>query len=70
MAKTDYKKRAATEEDYINSPRYSNSLEKYLEKNSEPLDNKKIGKLLGISETEVERIFEESVDLLRDDMVE
>lgn len=53
------------DEDFINAPKFGNSLEKYLAKNDNLLENGAIGRLLLLSEEEVEEIYQESVVELR-----
>jgi len=66
----DLKKKIMEEEDFIRSPKTSNSLKKYVAKNDRLLDNGAIGRLLLLSESEVERLYQEAVTELRKGMVE
>lgn len=68
--KEDLKKRVLEEEDFIKCPRYFNSLNKYLAKCPEEVDNRTIAKLLLISEEEVEQLYSESVKLIKADIGE
>lgn len=68
--KTEIQKRIATEDDYIRCPKCGNSLSKFTEKNSEGVKNSTIAKLLMITEEEVEKLYEEAVQMLKDDMLE
>ncbi len=64
------KKKILDEDDFIRAPKYSNSLNKFLAKNDRKLDNSAIGRLLLISEEEVEEIYEQSVIELRKGMID
>jgi hypothetical protein len=60
----------ATEEDYIRCPKLDNSLNKFTAKNSEGVENSVIARLLMMTEEEVEKVYKEAVQMLRDDMLE
>ena len=70
MDKEDIIKRVMEEEDYIRCPKCSNSLTKFLAKNSEGVDNAVIARLLMIPEEKVEELYEEAVKKLRAEMVD
>lgn len=70
MEKLDLKKKIMEDDDFIRAPKYGNSLNKFVAKNDRLLDNSAIGRLLLISEKEVEEIYEDSVIQLRKDMVD
>ena len=70
MEKSDLKKKIVEDEDFIRAPKYGNSLNKFVAKNDRLLDNGAIGRLLLISEEEVEEIYEQSVIELRKGMVD
>lgn len=70
MDKNDTKKRVNTEEDFVHSPRFGNSLRRFLIKNSDGVDNATIAKVLMMTEEEVERLYEEAINELREEMVE
>ena len=70
MEKNDLKKKIVEEEDFIRAPKYGNSLNKFLAKNERKLDNGAIGRLLLISEEEVEDLYQKSVVELRKEMVD
>ena len=70
MDKEDILRRIAEEEDYIRCPKFSNSLVKFVAKNDDGVKNSTIAKVLMISEEEVEKIYEEAVSLLREEMKE
>lgn len=53
------------DEDFINAPKFGNSLEKFLAKSENILENGAIGRLLLLSEEQVEEIYQESVVELR-----
>jgi len=58
------------DEDYIHSPKYQNSLNKLLAKTENPLENAAIARILLLSEEEVDRLYKESVQKLREEMTE
>ena len=68
--KTEIQNRIATEEDYIRCPKLDNSLNKFTAKNSEGVENSTIARLLMMSEEDVERVYKEAVQMLRDDMID
>lgn len=70
MDKTEIQDRIATEEDYIRCPKFGNSLNKFTLKNSEGVENNIIARLLMMTEEEVERTYQEAVQMLRDDMLD
>lgn len=70
MDKNDIVKRIQEEEDYIRCPKCSNSLGKFISKNSDGVKNATIAKLLMLTEEEVENIYQEIVQMLREDMVD
>jgi hypothetical protein len=70
MDKEDIQKRVKEEEDYIRCPKCSNSLSKFLAKNSEGVDNNIIARLLMIPEEKIEELYQEAVKKLREEMVE
>lgn len=70
MDKNELQQRVLTEEDYIRAPKFSNSLSKFLARNSDGVENATIARLLMISEEEVEKIFAEAVEMLREEMVD
>lgn len=70
MDKEDILKRVREEEDYIRCPKCSNSLAKFLAKNSEGVENNVIARLLMIPEEKVEEIYGEAVKRLRVEMAE
>lgn len=70
MDKDDVAKKIREEEDYIRCPKCSNSLAKFVAKNSEGVEDNVIARLLMIPEEKVEEIYEEAVKKLREKMVE
>jgi hypothetical protein len=70
MDKTNIQKRINEEEDYIRSPKFSNSLSKFLAKNDEGVEDKTISRLLMIPEEKVQEIYDEAVQKLREEMVQ
>ncbi len=70
MDKNDYIKRIMEEEDYIKSPKFNNSLAKFLSEFPEGADNNTIARLLLLTEEEVETIYNEAVSELRSNLEE
>ncbi|NJO48290.1 MAG: hypothetical protein HC840_01080 [Leptolyngbyaceae cyanobacterium RM2_2_4] len=68
--KAELQQRVLTEEDYVRAPNFSNSLAKFLARNSDGVENATIARLLMITEEEVETLFQEAVQMLRDEMVD
>ncbi|HEY5234787.1 MAG TPA: hypothetical protein VIJ14_01305 [Rhabdochlamydiaceae bacterium] len=68
MEKSEIKEKVINQEDFIHAPKFGNSLNKFLAKTDKILENGAIGKLLQITAEEVESIYQESVDLLREGM--
>lgn len=69
-SKEDLQKRVLEEEDYVRAPKFSNSLSKFLARNSDGVENATIARLLMIPEEQVEQIFEEAVVMLREKMAD
>lgn len=65
MDRNDLIKRILEEEDYIKSPKFMNSLTKFVNKNSDGVENSVIARLLMISEEEVNQLYQEAVETLR-----
>jgi len=61
-------KRILEDPDFIKCAKYNNSLNKYLVAN-ENVEDSAIARLLMLTEEEVEEIYQEAVDLLRQGMV-
>lgn len=70
MDKDDIQKRIKEEEDYIRCPKCSNSLRKFLAKNSDGVEDNIIARLLMLPEEKVREIYEEAIKKLREEMVE
>ena len=70
MEKDNIVKKILEDEDFVNSPKYQNSLQKLLAKTDNVLENGAIGKLLLIPAEEVERIYQESIIELRKGMID
>lgn len=70
MDKNELQQKVLEEEDYVRAPKFSNSLSKFLSKNSDGVENATIARLLMISEEEVEKLFQEAVVMLREEMVD
>lgn len=68
MSKEDISKRIQGEEDYIRAPKFQNSLAKFVSKNDEGVDNATIARVLMINKEKVEEIYNESVEMLREQM--
>lgn len=68
MEKDNISKKILEEDDFIHAPKFGNSLNKFLAKNDHIPHNGAIGRLLMIPEEEVEKIYQESVVMLRKDM--
>jgi hypothetical protein len=68
--KEDFKKKVLEEEDFIKCPRSGNSLQKFLAKSVEEVENKTIAKLLLIEPEEVQKIYDEAVQLIKEDLGE
>lgn len=68
MEKSEMEKKIKEEEDFIHAPKFGNSLNKFLAKNDNLLENGAIGRLLLISDKEVEAIYQESVIELKKEM--
>ena len=65
VSKDDIKKKILEEEDFIRSYKFSNSLNKFLSRNTKELDDSAIARLLMIEKHEVEEIYEKAVELLK-----
>lgn len=70
MEKADMEKKIREEPDFIHAPKFSNSLDKFLAKSDNICENNAIGRLLMIPPEEVEKIYLESVEELRKEMVD
>lgn len=68
MDKDDSSKRVREEEDYIRCPKCSNSLTKFLAKNSDGVDDSVIARLLMVTEEKVQEIYAEAVKKLKEEM--
>lgn len=55
-------------EDFIHAPKFGNSLNKFLAKTDNPLENGAIGRLLLLSADEVEALYQESIAELKKEM--
>jgi len=69
VERSEMEKKVIEEEDFIHSPKFGNSLRKFLLKMDNPPENKTIGRLLLLSEEEVEKLYQESIVLLRKKML-
>jgi hypothetical protein len=68
--KNEMLKKIIEDEDFIRCPKVGNSLNRFTQKNYEGVDNAVIARLLMMSEDEVEKNFQETIALLRKDMVD
>ncbi len=68
--KSEMLKKIAEDEDYVRCPKFSNSLNKFTQKNSEGVENSTIARLLMMTEEEVEKTYQEAVQMLRESMNE
>lgn len=68
MDKDEILKRVLEEEDYVRCPKCSNSLAKFLAKNSDGIDDSAIARLLMIPEEKVKEIYEDAIKKLREEM--
>jgi hypothetical protein len=68
--KDELQQKVLTEEDYIRAPKFANSLAKFLTKNSDGVENATIARLLMIPEEEVEKLHQEAIEMLRNEMVD
>jgi len=64
----EVKKKIMEDPDFIKSHKYGNSLSKFLSNNNGDLENATIARLLMISEDEVENIYKEVVDFIKNKM--
>lgn len=62
-------KKIREDEDFIHSPKFSNSIKKFLTKMENPPENTAIGRLLLLSEEEVEKLYQDSIVILREKML-
>lgn len=70
MDKSETMRKVKEDEDFIHAPKFGNSLNKYLAKTDGMLENNAIGRLLLISDVEVEAIYQESIAELRKEMID
>jgi hypothetical protein len=69
VERSEMEKKIREEEDFIHSPKFCNSLKRFLAKMENPPENTTIARLLLLSEEEVEKIYLESVAILRKKML-
>lgn len=70
MEKSEMLKKILEDDDFVHAPKFGNSLNKFLAKTDNPLENSAVGRLLLLPEEEVERIYQESIVELRKGMIE
>lgn len=68
--KSELQQKVLEEEDYVRAPKFSNSLTKFLARNSDGVENATIARLLMIPEEQVEKLHEEAIQMLREEMVD
>jgi hypothetical protein len=68
VEKSEIAKKIQEEEDFIHCPKHQNSLTKFLAKTDNLVEDTTIGKLLLLSEEEVNNIYQKSVIELREAM--
>ncbi len=70
MDKNELQKRVLEEEDYVRCPKFGNSLSKFIARNSDGVKDETISRLLMIPVEDVEKIYNEAVEILKKDMVD
>ena len=70
MDKSEMQEKIRTVEDFIHSPKHKNSLENFLAKNENFLENGTIGRLLMMSPDEIETIYQESIKEFKKEMLD
>jgi hypothetical protein len=68
MERNDMEKLIKEDPDFIHAPKFQNSLNKFLAKNDNPLENGVIARLLLIPAEEVEALYEQSIVELKKEM--
>jgi hypothetical protein len=63
--KEKLKERILTEPDFIYSPKYGNSLEKFMHRHDEGVESSHAAKVLLMEKEEVDRIYEEAIENLK-----
>lgn len=66
--KNEMKKRILNDPDYVRCPKTSNSLQKFLSKNPDGVEDNTIARLLMIDEEDVQELYDEAVEQLRESM--
>jgi len=69
VERSEMEKKVREEDDFIHSPKFGNSIKRFLAKMENPPENTTIGRLLLLSEEEVEKLYQESVVILREKML-
>lgn len=62
---TEKKRKIYEENDYIDHPKYKNSIKKLIEKYPDGVEDQVIAKVLNITEEEVEEIYQSAVEKLK-----
>ena len=62
------KRKILEEDDFIDHPKFKNSINKLIEKYPEGVSNEVIAKVLNISEEEVEETYNSAIQKLRDNL--
>jgi hypothetical protein len=68
MDKEEIQKRVKEEEDYIRSPKNSNSLNKFLMRNPDGVEDNVVARLLVMPEEKVRELYAEAVKMLQEEM--
>lgn len=66
----DILRKVMEEEDYIRSPKFANSVSKFLAKNPDGADDTAIARFLSLTEEQVQQIWLEAVEDLKAEMEE
>ncbi len=62
-------KKILEDPDFIKCSKHGNSLTKYLSDNNTDIKDKTIARLLMVSEEEVEKFYQDAIDMLKKDVV-
>lgn len=68
MQKKEMLKKILEEDDYIRCPKVGNSLQKFLQRNSDGVSDAMISRLLLMPEEEIEKLYQEAVAILKREM--
>jgi len=70
MDKDEIKKKINDIEDFIHAPKHQNSLNKFLAKTENVLEDGAVARLLLLSIEEVQAIYNESIEVLKKEMID